>query len=416
MKYIFVIFLIIYIFASNVYANQGIAFEDIEQHWAKNEINLLMNESVIDGYGDNTFRPNDYITISEFLKVLIEMADYKLETIGDRWPNWYIETAIKNELIKNGDFENYSKNITRYEATKIISKYIDVSDISNSKNIFTDLKADEKETVLKLVNLGVINGYTDKTFKGECSITRAEACKVIINAYKTKQKLLEERKYNMISELTNLNNNEDDGISNTYNIKNNRIYIYDKGRYANLNGQTLNQEYIKDKVIIKVLESLIGEESYTELKFVPDKYIINSLNICYRSKKSDVTSGAYIFEIKFYENGYYDVASSKGIPEFMQNATIKIRTGKMWEKHFDFETESSCSERNLFELREAIGAILGNDVKNEFIEYIVEKRIQAGKIPNSDIPKISEVKKIGKYTINTFCMNDKDIEIFIQKF
>ena len=416
MKGLFIVFLILYIFASNVYAKENIEFQDIEQHWAKKEINLLIGESVIDGYEDGTFKPDNDITVSEFLKILIEMADYKLETSGEKWPNWYIETAIKKDLIKNDTFQDYSRNITRYEVAQIVSKYINITNVSNGKNIFSDLKPEEKDVVLKLANLGVISGYSDNTFKSNNPITRAEACKVVINAYRAKQNLLKSRKSDIISELTNWHENKDDAIANTYDIKNNRIYIYDKGRYANLNGQTINQEYVKDKVVINLIKSLVGEDSYTEVKFVPDKYIINSLNICYRSKKEDVISGAYIFEIKFYENGYYDVASSKDNSTFMKDAAIKIRTGKMWEKYFDLKNETSCSERYLFELQEAIGIILDEDVKGKLIEYITEKRIQAGNIPNSDIPKISEVKKIGKYTINTFCMNDKDIEIYIQKF
>ena len=51
---------------------ENIAFKDIEQHWAKKEINLLIEESVIDGYEDGTFKPDNYITVREFLKILIE--------------------------------------------------------------------------------------------------------------------------------------------------------------------------------------------------------------------------------------------------------------------------------------------------------------------------------------------------------
>ena len=129
MKGLFIVFLILYIFASNVYAKENMEFQDIEQHWAKKEINLLIGESVIDGYEDGTFKPDNDITVSEFLKILIEMADYKLETSGEKWPNWYIETAIKKDLIKNDTFQDYSRNITRYEVAQIVSKYINITNV-----------------------------------------------------------------------------------------------------------------------------------------------------------------------------------------------------------------------------------------------------------------------------------------------
>ena len=109
------------------------------------------------------------------------------------------------------------------------------------------------------------------------------------------------------------------------------------------------------------------------------------------------------------------MALSKDNTSFMDNACIKIKTGKMWNKHFEEENDIACNEKNLYKLQEVVGVILDDSVKKEFIEYFIEKRLQSKQILNSDIPKISEVKKIGKYTINTFCMNNNDIEFYIQK-
>ncbi len=410
-----IILIIVFANVSCIFAKE-IQLTDIGNHWAKNEINILLRESVIQGYDDGTFKPDNEVTVSEFLKMVIEMADYKLETIGEPWPDWYIQTALKNNLISGNEFDDYSKNITRYEAVKILSKYINIDDVSKSKNIFIDLKKDEKEIILKLVNLKVISGYSDSTFKSANYITRAEACKIISNAYNAKQNLLKTRKYQLNSYMTNLKELSENNIANTYQIKNNRIYIYDIGKYANINGQTLNQEYVKDKTVIKLIENLIGEEAYVELKFVPDKYIINNLNVCYGYGKNEVENGNYIFEIRFYENAYYDVGASKNNSKLINDACIKIKTGKMWDKFFEKENYISCSEKNLYKLKESIGIILDKEVEKEFIEYFIEKRIEANKISNSEEPKISETKKIGKYTINTFCMTNNDLEFYIQKF
>lgn len=439
MKRIRIIFLTLAVFSiyfgmSKIFTYKALAAEslnDISTHWANKEITTLLKDNIVQGYADGSFKPNKNVSVSEFLKMIVEMADYKLITKGNQWPDWYIETAIENSLIKKEDFADYSKPITRIEASKIIANYIKLDDVTKNNNTFKDLENETKETreiVLKLAKLGVINGYTDNTFKGNNLVTRAEACKIILNSYKAKQELMKTREGKLISQLTNIKDsnastpnayeikNNNNSIPNTYEIKENRLYMYDTGKYANLNSQTLNQEYINDKLIIKALKKLVAEDSYTELKFVPDKYIINSLNLCYRNKFSDIDNGAFIFEIKFYENAYYDVSISKDNSKFMQDAIIKIRTGQMWQKNSELETASSCNEKNLYKLKEVIGAILGDNVKEEFINYIIEKRIEAGKIENSENPKIAEIKKIGKYTINTFCMNDKDIEIYIKKF
>ena len=45
------------------------AFEDIENHWAKDIINQAMNEKIIAGYEDGTFKPNNYMTRAELISI-----------------------------------------------------------------------------------------------------------------------------------------------------------------------------------------------------------------------------------------------------------------------------------------------------------------------------------------------------------
>lgn len=420
-KIILFLMLILIISSNQIFANTNNKVEekfiDIENHWASNEIKILVKNEVIEGYGDGTFKPNNKVSVSEFLKMLIEMVDYPLVLEGEKWPGWYIATAKKNKLIEES-FEEYTREITRSEAAKVIGNYIKLDDITKARNKMSDLKDEEKEIVLKLVNLNIISGYEDGTFRGEHGITRAEACKIVLKAYYAKQNLLKNRNYELTADITNIGKEgpENTWFRNRYEIKNNRIYIYDKSRYGSFNGLTLNQEYVNDKKVINALKALVHEDSYTELKYILDPYIINSVNICYGQRESWVYNGTLSFQIRFYENAYYDVSKSKNEPKFMNDAAIKIELNRMWDKLSELDTITSCSEKNLLKLEEAIGAILGNDVKKEFIDYIVEKRIQAGQSENSDNPKIVEVKKIGKYTINTYCSEDKRIEIFIQRF
>ena len=416
MKHVLVIILISFVFLSKTYAVEKIEFGDVKGHWAESEITLLVGERVINGYEDGSFRPNNCITVSEFLKILVEMEDYRLVTEGPRWPNWYIETAIKNNIIERTDFEDYSRNITRGEASKIISEYIDVSEVSASKNVFSDLKNDDKKTVLKLVKLGVLNGYSDGTFRSENPITRAEACKIVINAYKAKRKELASKNAKISSELTNIHEEGNKAISNTYEIKNSRLYFYDTGRYAKLDGQTVNQEYVNDKKVIKLIDTLIGNDSYTEVKFVPDKYIINRLDVCFAKSRDDALKGSFAFEIRFYENSLYDASYTTENSGFTTNASMKITVSKMWDKLYELRTPTACNERYLNKLEDAIGVVMDNDIKEEMIKYILEKKIQAINTTEYEDAKIVEVKKMGKYTINTFCLNGDTIEIFIQKF
>ena len=61
--------------------------------------------------------------------------------------------------------------------------FLGASVTSFAAGTFTDLNGSYyEEDVENLVNLGIINGYPDKTFKAENSITRAEVCTVVTKA------------------------------------------------------------------------------------------------------------------------------------------------------------------------------------------------------------------------------------------
>lgn len=416
-KFILYGFLFVYIMTTNCFATTSNNLVDIHKHWAESDINYLYENEIINGYEDNTFRPNQTIRLAEFLKILIQISNCDL-TVGENlWPDSYMMTAIKNNWIQGENLENANKIINRYDTIKILSNYIGLDDLKKSKNIFKDLNKEHKEEVLKLLNLNIINGYEDNTFRGEKEVTRAEACKMIKKAYNVKQDLIKNRRYELTSKITNIDKaSKESLIKNRYEIKNNRIYIYDEGRYANLNAQTLNQEYINDKKIIDILKVLVDEESYTELKFVPDKYIINSLNIVYGEKESSVLNGGNSFQIRFYENSYYNVADSKDEETFIKEAMIKIKLGKMWEQLSEKNTEICASDKNLYKLEAVLGVIFSEDYKEKIMEYIIEKRIEAGKLANTDEPKIVDVRNFGKYTLNIWCVQNQELEIYIQKF
>ena len=401
---------------SNCFASNYRSFIDIESHWAKEEICFMLENEIVKGYEDGNFKPNKEISLGEFLKILLELSQYSLEKVENIWPDMYLETAVKKQWINESQKEEWNKGITRYEVANILGKYIGLEDEKVSTKGLKDLNEKEKQNVLKLIKLEVIKGYEDNTFRGEKIVTRAEACKMIKKAYEVKQEILSNKKYEITSKNSNIGKDEINSlIKNRYEIKENRIYIYDLGRYANFNGQTLNQEYIQDEMIVNILESLVDDESYTEIKYIPDKYTINSLNVFYGKKEANILQGMNTFQIRFYENAYYDVAKSKNESTFMKNASVKIKLGKMWEQITESKTDIATSEKNLAKLESVIRILVGNKYKNEVMEYVLEKRIEAGKIEDSEKIKISEVKKFGKYIINIWCKNGQELEIFLGK-
>ena len=111
------------------YANPNL--KDISGHWAKKEINQFISSGYVNGYEDGTFRPDNSITRAEFVKLV----------------NKYFGFNNKEDI----KFSDININDWYYNDICIASK------------------------------AGYINGYEDKTFKPNKTITREEVSKILIS-------------------------------------------------------------------------------------------------------------------------------------------------------------------------------------------------------------------------------------------
>ncbi len=313
------------IFISNVVNAVDSLFVDINNHWAEENILELAEKGIVSGYLDNTFKPENQITIMEFLKVLVEAGEYKLIRKGNCiYPDFYYETAISKGLISKDT--DVKKNMTRYEMVEIISKFVDISNVKESKNKFKDLSEGNKSIVLKLVNLKVINGYKDKTFRGENDVTRAEAVTVITKVLEAREKIISNTKYDVRVEnnLSNYLSDDKSLIKPFYEIKDDKILIYDLGRYAQLEGYAINSEVIQTDNIKQIIEKFINPNAYVAVLYIPSKYTINELKICYGKDEEKTLCGQYDFAFTYYENDTYQLATKSLNDVFSDNCYMRI--------------------------------------------------------------------------------------------
>ncbi|MBQ8299783.1 MAG: S-layer homology domain-containing protein [Clostridia bacterium] len=404
----FVILFVSFVFTQNddVYAKNMVDFVDVENHWAKESIEELVNRNIISGYGDGTFRPENNVTVAEFLKMIVEAGEYPLVRSGDSvWPDFYIETAVSKKIILRDDFENYDRAITRYEIANVVSKFVDTSDVRENKNIFKDLDNEYKSEVLKLVKLKIINGYEDKTYRGKNNVTRAEAATIICKTLNARDELISERDYDVAKriDLTNyrvLNDPNKSSIKTYYEIKGNDLLIYDHGRYAKLDGYEVNDKNVEVKKVIKIIKTLVSENRYVAVVYVPSKYTINQLRILYGKSEINTLSNEYDFSFTYYEDKPYELSRISGVEEFSDECYLKIDVLKMWDDFYDYQSGIYVDEYKKEKLAEALEVEFGG-YANLICEYILEKNIKFVTNVERDIKHV-EQKKFGNYIINFY--------------
>lgn len=112
--------------------NSASAFDDILSHWAKGYINAAASLTIVNGYEDGNFRPDENITRAEFAKIIAKLTE---------------------------------------------------KDIPQKSTEFSDVETHWAEAyIVILAEKGVITGYEDNTFRPDEPITRAEAVAIINRA------------------------------------------------------------------------------------------------------------------------------------------------------------------------------------------------------------------------------------------
>ncbi len=175
------------------------SFSDISSsNWAYNYVKTVAEKGAIEGYSDGTFRPQNTITVAEFVKIVDVLANgYKeVAPTGSHWASGYMDEAKKLCLTRDTENDNaiftekdYNRAITRDEMAQV-AVFAEGSVYSYTEGIlakmeqtaayvnFTDL-ANCSEQVKLACESGLITGYNDGTYKPYGTVTRAEASAVI---------------------------------------------------------------------------------------------------------------------------------------------------------------------------------------------------------------------------------------------
>ena len=169
-------------------------FKDVaDNHWAKSYIDKLTSSGVINGYPDGSFKPDSTLTKGAFLKLIVaaSLSDIDFEQVDkdfDHWAAGYVKIAENYNVIEKGSItkENIDLPITRIDVIKILSS-CDINMRGHEQKtldylIFSDIDSlDETSEILlsHAVANGIIDGYTDGSFKPENNLTRAEASKIL---------------------------------------------------------------------------------------------------------------------------------------------------------------------------------------------------------------------------------------------
>lgn len=172
---------------TETYADQ---FTDVAQsYWAATAIRTCYEYGLMQGYDGDSFVPKGNLTVAQ----AIVMADRVHEiyttgqstlTNGSPWYQPYVDYAMENGIIQEGDFTNYNAQVTRAQMAYIFCNALPVKALPSINFIQSvpDVSSSNpyQKDILTLYQAGVLTGSDIYgTFKPNDNIIRAEAAAII---------------------------------------------------------------------------------------------------------------------------------------------------------------------------------------------------------------------------------------------
>jgi hypothetical protein len=157
----------------------AVQFTDTNGHWAESDIRLAVSKGYVDGYVDETFKPNNSITRAEFVKMLVTGLAFQTDPANSEyWHSKFLASAQLNGLItkdETGSDSDLNRNILRDEMAKIAVRGTGAT--TNEENKWMYLATSK----------GIITGLNESGELGmDKPTTRAEAITVIERILKIK--------------------------------------------------------------------------------------------------------------------------------------------------------------------------------------------------------------------------------------
>ena len=163
--------------------------QDINGHWAKPQIEYLMAQKIINGYPDNTFKPENPISRAEFIVITNKAFNFSDSTAinySDVNPtDWFAADIARAKAARyiSGYEDGTMKpdqQISRQEAASIVARILALKSADTTATLqrFSDNETIanwSRDSIAAMVENGYLKGYPDNSFKPANSIKRAEA-------------------------------------------------------------------------------------------------------------------------------------------------------------------------------------------------------------------------------------------------
>ena len=161
-------------------------FKDVPStHSAYQSITKLTNAKIINGYTDNTYKPDNQVTRAQAAKIVVHAIKTPLTTSykpsfkdvpTSHWAYKEIAALTEKGIFSNATKFNPNNPLTRAEMSKILTKGFRIIVDNNHEVSFKDVSPNgwDYPFITTLAEVGISTGYSPKHYKPAMQVTRAQ--------------------------------------------------------------------------------------------------------------------------------------------------------------------------------------------------------------------------------------------------
>ncbi len=178
-------------YIDNLINNGGTVFKDVPKtHWAYSYITKLYDDKILSGKGNGAFAPDDSLTRAELVKIIVTAKGLTSkdgvlpfnDVSADSWYAPFVKTAYDNGIINGVTETSFAPNekVSRQDLCVVLYRLLSDKRAGEINFIDADTIAPYALDAVKcFVNMGIINGFEDGSFRADEGCTRAQCAKII---------------------------------------------------------------------------------------------------------------------------------------------------------------------------------------------------------------------------------------------
>lgn len=165
----------------------AVTYTDVSTNdWYYSYVDKASTKQIVNGYEDNTFRPDNTVSLGECIKMIMRYKDIECELGANHWADNYVQKAYELGLLSQGEYNDNDTLLSRQQVAKLVMLALNEAEVEFDTSIIPDfglIPNSYQPYVKQAYAKGIITGYEDGSFIGDKAISRAELLAVLMRAF-----------------------------------------------------------------------------------------------------------------------------------------------------------------------------------------------------------------------------------------